>query len=147
MRRRLEGTTKGKDEGGVKKPAAEQAAWAKAGGRADKREQSRVQQRPKWHHKQRALGLREISQSFIFNCKFLFIYFFLPRSPSGVCCGGPVSFSVVVGQPLCFRGLDLHLSLLGLGLIHLPPVGPLEEATLGEEGARLDHRLHSKGTE
>lgn len=61
--------------------------------------------------------------------------------------GGPVRSSVVVGQPLCFRGLDLHLSLLGLGLIHLPPVGPLEEATLGEEGARLDHRLHTSGTE
>lgn len=61
--------------------------------------------------------------------------------------GGPVGSSVVVGQPLCFRGLDLHLSLLGLGLIHLPPVGPLEEATLGEEGARLDHWLHTNGTE
>lgn len=47
--------------------------------------------------------------------------------------------SVVLSQPLCLRGLDLHLSLLGLGLIHLPPAGPLEEATLGveeeEEGA------------
>lgn len=55
--------------------------------------------------------------------------------------------SVVVGQPLCFRGLDLHLSLLGLGLIHLPPVGPLEEATLGEEGARLDERLGTEDTD
>jgi len=41
--------------------------------------------------------------------------------------------SVVLSQPLCLRGLDLHLSLLGLGLIHLPPAGPLEEATLGVE--------------
>lgn len=41
-----------------------------------------------------------------------------------------------VGQPLCLRGLNLHLSLLAFGLIHLPPAGPLEEATLGvEEGA------------
>lgn len=51
--------------------------------------------------------------------------------------------SVVLSKLLCLRGLDLHLSLLGFGLIHLPPAGPLEEATLGveeEEGAcqRLD---------
>lgn len=39
--------------------------------------------------------------------------------------------SVVLSQPLCLRGLDLHLSLLGFGLIHFPPAGPLEEATLG----------------
>lgn len=51
--------------------------------------------------------------------------------------GGPLGASVVLSQPLCLRGLDLHLSLLGFGLIHLPPVGSLEEATLGvEEGAR-----------
>lgn len=76
----------------------------------------------------------------------LFVFFY-PEAPLVCAVGGPVGSSVVVGQPLCFRGLDLHLSLLGLGLIHLPPVGPLEEATLGEEGARLDHRLHTNGTD
>ena len=40
---------------------------------------------------------------------------------------------VVLSQPLCLRRLNLHLSLLGLGLIHFPPAGPLEEATLGVE--------------
>lgn len=50
-----------------------------------------------------------------------------------VLLGGPTGASVVFSQPLCLRGLDLHLSLLGLGLIHLPPAGPLEEATLGVE--------------
>lgn len=40
---------------------------------------------------------------------------------------------VVLCQLLCLRGLDLHLSLLGLGLIHLPPASPLEEATLEVE--------------
>lgn len=57
-----------------------------------------------------------------------------------VLLGDPWGPSVVLSQPLCLRGLDLHLSLLGFGLIHLPPVGPLEEATLEveeevEEGA------------
>lgn len=56
--------------------------------------------------------------------------------------GRHIGASVVLSEPLSLRGLDLHLSLLGLGLIHLPPAGPLEEATLGveeeeeEEGAR-----------
>lgn len=49
--------------------------------------------------------------------------------------GDPWGASVVLGEPLCLRGLDLHLSLLGFGLIHLPPAGALEEATLGVEGA------------
>lgn len=44
--------------------------------------------------------------------------------------GRHMGASVVLSQPLGLRGLDLHLSLLGLGLIHLPPTGPLEEATL-----------------
>lgn len=53
---------------------------------------------------------------------------------------GPMGASVVLSQLLCLRWLDLHLSLLGFGLIHLPPAGPLEEATLWveeeeEEGA------------
>lgn len=56
----------------------------------------------------------------------------LPKSPTGACCWTHGA-SVVFCQPLCLRGLNLHLSLLGLGLIHLPPVGPLKEATLGEE--------------
>lgn len=54
---------------------------------------------------------------------------------------GPVGASVVIGQPLCLRGLDLHLSLLGFGLIHLPPVSPLEESTLGGGGGRMGARL------
>ncbi len=67
--------------------------------------------------------------------------------------GGPMGASVVLSQPLCLRGLDLHLSLQGLGFIHFPPAGPLEEATLGveeeEEGAwrgvsqRLDYCLNT----
>lgn len=56
-----------------------------------------------------------------------------PKAPLVYVVGGPMGPSVVVSQPLCLRGLDLHLSLLGFGLIHLPPTGPLEEATLGEE--------------
>lgn len=50
-----------------------------------------------------------------------------------VLLGDPWGASVVLGQLLCLRGLDLHLSLLGFGLIHLPPAGPLEEATLRVE--------------
>lgn len=65
----------------------------------------------------------------------------LPKSPNGVCCQETHGVLVVLSQPLCLRRLNLHLSLLGLGLIHLPPAGPLEEATLGveeeeQEGAR-----------
>lgn len=44
--------------------------------------------------------------------------------------GDPWGPSVVLNHSVCLRGLDLHLSLLGFGLIHLPPAGPLEEATL-----------------
>lgn len=54
-----------------------------------------------------------------------------PIAPLVFAVRGPLmGVSVVLGQPLCLRGLDLHLSLLGLGLIHLSPAGPLEEATL-----------------
>lgn len=90
------------------------------------------------HPKLRALVWKE--EYIISGC-------FYPEAPLVCAVGGPMGSSVVVGQPLCFRGLDLHLSLLGLGLIHLPPVGPLEEATLGEEGARLDERLGTEGTD
>lgn len=41
---------------------------------------------------------------------------------------------VVLSQPLCLRGLDLHLGFLSLGFIHFPPASPLEEATLGDGG-------------
>lgn len=53
-----------------------------------------------------------------------------PKAPMACAVGRHMGASVVFSQPLCLRGLDLHLSLLGLGLIHLPPAGPLEEATL-----------------
>lgn len=42
--------------------------------------------------------------------------------------------ALALGQPLCLRGLTLHLSLLGFGLIHRPLAGPVEEATLGGGG-------------
>lgn len=53
-----------------------------------------------------------------------------PKAPLVCTVGRPMGPLVVLCQLLCLRGLDLHLSLLGLGLIHLPPAGPLEEATL-----------------
>lgn len=53
-----------------------------------------------------------------------------PKAPLVFSVWGPMGASVVLSKLLCLRGLDLHLSLLGFGLIHLPPAGPLEEATL-----------------
>lgn len=53
-----------------------------------------------------------------------------PKAQLVCAVGGPLGASVVLSQPLCLRGLNLHLSLQGLGLIHFPPAGPLEEATL-----------------
>lgn len=43
---------------------------------------------------------------------------------------------VLLNHLFCLWGLDLHLSLLGFGLIHLPPASPLEEPTLfgGQNG-------------
>lgn len=53
-----------------------------------------------------------------------------PKAPLVFAVGKTQGALVVLNHLFCLRGLDLHLSLLGLGLIHLPPASPLEEATL-----------------
>lgn len=68
------------------KSAAEQAAWREGRSRADKRGQSRVQQKTRIAPQAQSFSLQRRIP--IWFPQGFFCCFFLPRSPTGVCCRG-----------------------------------------------------------